>query len=232
MKINLFLNYPIMAGIDWISFSLSYFETDYEPGQTDPPPPPPPAPTTTTQRPVYRPPPAPPAQPPARAPAAPLVTATGTSSFCLISLSFIMLNPAIPQLKFKKNCFIKKKKSTTQLNEFHWEKRNRGLFITVFSPYEWEKEILISLRHIYTYHCTTTFNIHRTLTCYHICFFFFVFFFHLFSLSLQATMIALESYARRSSARLSSTFVSANAARFARVSFSPDININHLNRFP
>jgi hypothetical protein len=45
-------------------------------------------------------------------------------------------------------------------------------------------------------------------------------------------MIALESYARRSSARLSSTFVSANAARFARVSFSPDININHLNRFP
>jgi hypothetical protein len=38
-------------------------------------------------------------------------------------------------------------------------------------------------------------------------------------------MIALASYARRSSARLSSTFVSANAARFARVSFSPDINI-------
>ena len=31
-------------------------------------------------------------------------------------------------------------------------------------------------------------------------------------------MIALESYARRSSARLSSTFVSANAARFARLS--------------
>jgi len=31
-------------------------------------------------------------------------------------------------------------------------------------------------------------------------------------------MIALASYARRSSARLSSTFVSANAARFARPS--------------
>lgn len=31
-------------------------------------------------------------------------------------------------------------------------------------------------------------------------------------------MNALESYARRSSARLSSTFVSANAARFARSS--------------
>lgn len=109
METNLFLNYPTMAGIDWISFSLSYFETDYEPGQTDPPPPPPPAPTTTTQRPVYRPPPAPPAQPPARAPAAPLVTATGTSSFCLISLSFITLNPAIPQLKFKKIVSLKKK---------------------------------------------------------------------------------------------------------------------------
>jgi hypothetical protein len=47
------------------------------------------------------------------------VTATGTSSFCLISLSFIMLNPAIPQLKFKKIVSLKKKKSTTQFNEFH-----------------------------------------------------------------------------------------------------------------